>query len=56
MTVWKVGDYAKRNDNGRRVYIAEVMPNGDRVFYRTEDAIDGHTSIIEGRQLRPVTE
>lgn len=43
----------RRLDNGRRVRIVDVQPNGLQVFYRTEDLQDGHTCILSGAQLRP---
>lgn len=43
----------KRLDNGRRVRIVDVAPNGLAVFYRAEDLLDGHTAIFSASQLRP---
>lgn len=53
MDILRIGQYAKRNDTGARVCITDVRPNGNRVFYVTEDCRDGHTAIIEHRELRP---
>lgn len=49
----KLGDRAKRNDNGRIVRVTDIRPIGMRVFYVIEDVHDGHTAIIAERDLRP---
>lgn len=53
MDYLKVNETAKRNDNGARVRVVDVRPNGLRVFYAVEDCRDGHTAIIEHSELRP---
>jgi hypothetical protein len=52
MNYFKTNDIAKRNDNGRVVNIISVRPIGLRVFYVTEDQLDGHTTIIAHEDLR----
>lgn len=49
----RANDIAVRNDTGARVRILEVRPIADRVFYKTEDCQDGHTTVIEHVDLRP---
>ena len=55
MTV-TIGQRVKRNDNGRTVRIVDLRPCGVRVFAVTEDMQDGHTAILDVRDLRPLTE
>lgn len=54
--LFNINDLAIRNDNQRVVRIAEANPVGHRVFYVTRDKLDGHTTIIEHRDLRPFFE
>jgi hypothetical protein len=54
LRIYRPNDRARRNDNGRLVTIVTARPNGLRVFYVIEDVEDGHTAMIDGRDLRPV--
>jgi hypothetical protein len=56
MNYLRENDLAIRNDNGRVVRIIDVRPVGLRVFYVTEDRLDGHTTMIGHDQLRPAKE
>ena len=50
-----IGQKVKRNDNGRIVRVTDIRPVGMFVFCVTEDMRDGHTAIIDARDLRPLT-
>jgi len=58
MDILKIGDTAKRIDNGRTIRVVDARPNDHdgRTFwvYITEDVQDGHTTIISHDQLRPL--
>jgi hypothetical protein len=56
MNYFTEGQKATRNDTGAVVRIVDVRPVGDQVFYVTWDYRDGHTAIINGRDLRPHTQ
>lgn len=50
----KLYGYYKRVDNGRSVKVIDLKPNGATIFAVTQDELDGHTTIINTKDLRPL--
>lgn len=49
-----IGKKYKRNDTGAVVKVIDLRLAGTAIFAVTQDVNDGHTTIIQDKDLRPV--